>query len=416
MTSTLRDSLKNKTRQMSENAVQILVTNRIHADNNKSPLVRTSKTVCYSLNDVSKMPKLNLRIVKEAMESLKNKGHEFDLNGGGGAAKAYQMSLGDVRMIYDECGIETHQEMKARLGLSPEGVVIAMINLKGGVGKTTASASIGAGLTCSRNLICQRLKVLIIDMDPQGSTSMAFGFTELASSDRSAISAVMEGASPEELESWILKTNNPGLDLLAASTNDAFFNLFVSNKLREKGIDPSANNFKFNELLEEYVVAPLRKKYDVIIFDCAPTIETSVINVLHSADGMLIPFALDPFDFDSTLKFITRLPMIFQSALPKRMDEGKIKFMASKMDETNIVHRDNYDTLNAYYSDILFNSHIPQSRAFSTTINNQETIYDVPKKYYQGDIKSLNSAKAAMDRVVAEVFHRFITVGASHNE
>ena len=71
-------------------------------------------------------------------------------------------------------------------------MIIAVANQKGGVGKTTTIATTASGLVNSRNLIQHQLKVLIIDLDPQASCSIAFGYSDISRSEESAAQAVLK--------------------------------------------------------------------------------------------------------------------------------------------------------------------------------------------------------------------------------
>lgn len=402
-----RSRLDIKSKEIQKTAMDLLAVRNEIADENKGELERDFRSIRYSLNEVSKFPRLTNKKVREAVETLRAAGHTFEVNESRGAVKPFQFSVGDVRLIYDVAGIETHGEMKKRLNLSPLAISIAIVNLKGGVGKTTAAVSIATGLIHSKNVICHRLKVLLIDLDPQASASMVFGCVKsISGNGNSAIKAIVKEVTPEILESWIVKTDSEGLDILPASMSDAFFSLDVNQKIL------SGNLVQINGLLEKHVIEHLSKLYDIILIDCPPSMDLSVTNVLNSVEGMLIPMGLDPLEFDSTLKFLSRLDWLFEVSSPERMDTAKIKIIASKFDENNVIHRDNYDTAMAYFPGMVFNSFVPMTRAFVSTVEKQETIYNIPKKHYSGDPKSLNFARTAMDRVISEIFNRYVTVGS----
>ncbi|MND33755.1 Plasmid partition protein A [compost metagenome] len=406
MTSLSRSRLSKKVADLKDCALDLLLRGSSYASECKLDRDDSGNEIIrYTLNEISKMPRMSLKMAKAAYKSLGESGIELGKSVKWGAATTVQFSLGDVRAIYAESGIESFEQMKTRLGgnkLNP--ITIAFMNLKGGVGKTTSSVSVASGLVSSKNLICHQLKVLLIDMDPQGSASKAFGLSDDNNPyNHSAAKAIMEAVSPDVLKSWIVPVeNNDGLSILPASTEDAFYSVYINHEFKDD------KKTDINGLLHKYVIEPLKDDYDVIIIDCAPNIEQPIINVLNAADAMLIPTALDPLDFDSTLRFIIKLDWLLPIAKPINLDSNKIKFIASKFDENNALHRDNLDILNAYFPGMLFNSVIPNTKAFSLPFDTNETIYTIPRKHYPGDPKSLMFAKTAMDRVVYEVFNRFL--------
>ena len=151
--------------------------------------------------------------------------------------------------------------------------VIAMCNQKGGVGKTTTAINLGAAL------VEYGRRVLLVDFDPQGSLSVGLGVNSHGL-EKSIYDLLMtRGTSPHDI---VLSSKLLGLDVLPAN------------------IDLSAAEVQLvSEVAREHtltrVLEPIKKDYDIIIIDCAPSLGLLAVNALTSADGVIIPLEAEFF-------------------------------------------------------------------------------------------------------------------------
>jgi chromosome partitioning protein len=163
-----------------------------------------------------------------------------------------------------------HAQPAGRTGL---GRIIALCNQKGGVGKTTTTINIGACLAESG------LRVLVVDLDPQGALSVGLGINPLGL-DRTVHDLLVR--SDVATRDVIRPTSAPGLYLLPAN------------------IDLAAAEVQLlNETAREHalarILAPVRRDFDYILIDCQPSLGLLVVNALTAADGLLIPLECEYF-------------------------------------------------------------------------------------------------------------------------
>ncbi|WP_245873329.1 ParA family protein [Brevibacterium ihuae] len=145
--------------------------------------------------------------------------------------------------------------------------IIAMVNQKGGVGKTTSSINLGAALAAYGR------RVLLVDFDPQGALSVGLGVNPY-DLDLSIYNVLMSSrVDPHDV---IVPSNVEGIDILPAN------------------IDLSAAEVQLvGEVAREQVLARALAKvsgeYDVILIDCQPSLGLLTVNALTAAHGVIIP-------------------------------------------------------------------------------------------------------------------------------
>lgn len=151
--------------------------------------------------------------------------------------------------------------------------IVAMVNQKGGVGKTTSTVSLGAALAEYGR------RVLLVDFDPQGALSVALG-VQAHLLDRSVYNVLMDDDCAAK--DVIVSTSVPGLDLVPSN------------------IDLSAAEVALvNEVAREHALAralaTVVDDYDFIIIDCQPSLGLLTVNALTAADGVMIPLECEYF-------------------------------------------------------------------------------------------------------------------------
>jgi chromosome partitioning protein len=181
-----------------------------------------------------------------------------------------------------------------RVGKSrPEGkntFVLVIGHFKGGVGKTTTSASIAHGLSLRGH------SVLVIDCDPQGSMSQLFGVNSTDFNNIYNLRPFFAGEE-ETLDYAIKPTYWPNIDLISGGPT-----LFLSESdLPTRQMQLGAE-FKFYSELDRGITA-LNGKYDFIVIDTPPSMSFMTMNCYAAAHGLLMPLPPSGLDFASSVHF-----------------------------------------------------------------------------------------------------------------
>lgn len=196
------------------------------------------------------------------------------------------------------------------------GKTIAVVNQKGGVGKTTTSVNLTAALTE------KGLKVLLCDFDPQANTTSGFGIDK-RKVKHSIYNVVIDGVPAADA---IIPTKYG--DVLPASAD-----------LAGAAIELISTEYREHQL--EKALEPLKDQYDVIMIDCPPSLEMLTLNGLAAADSILVPvqceyYALEGLsDLMSTMRMVKRRinPKLDIFAVALTMFDGRTNFSSQVAQE-----------------------------------------------------------------------------------
>ena len=359
----------------------------LRADKKNRPSVIT-----YSMNEAKKLPQLGG--IQRAIQQMEKEGFVFPRNEDN-LTRPYQFDISAIRKIYEYLGVKSYSDIHGR-----NATVCAHLNLKGGVGKTTSLANIATGLIHVKSLLQKRLKILVMDLDPQGAATFILGVTPTES--RTAMMALLDNPSREELLNRIYPTVSDGLYVLPAATTDGFTAMSLPSVAQSRNLPLSA-------ILEESVLSKIRQDFDLILIDYGPHLEPSFLNILSSVDGFVIPVATDRVDLDSTFKFMRGLSNLLLSAVHDfNVDFNKVKVLLTRYDESNEDHNHVWGLMSDLFASTMFASRMPLAKPFAASQARQGTVYDIPTKDYAGYGKSLNRARMNMDSVVLEFYGTYL--------
>ena len=183
--------------------------------------------------------------------------------------------------------------------------VLAVVNQKGGVGKTTTAVNLGASLAA------QEKRVLVVDLDPQGNATSGLG-VEREPGDRPTIYQTLLGEADARVAS--LPTEVPHLFLLPAGTD------LVGAELEL--VQMEAREQRLRDALE-----PLRSSFDYILIDCPPSLGLLTVNALVAADRVLVPLQCEYYALEG-LGSLLRTVELVRNGLNRELElEGIVLTM-----------------------------------------------------------------------------------------
>lgn len=213
---------------------------------------------------------------------------------------------------------------------------ISIMNIKGGVAKTTSTANLGACLSQ------QGYKVLLIDLDPQSNLTKLF---KTYSMEDLQISDVLLDKNLD-IHKVIKRTNFENMDIIPANINLIFTerNILVDNTRSQQ-----------NRLAK--ALSKLNDEYDYCLIDCPPSLNIITINALCASDEVFVPIKIDKFALDGLEYLLERIEEIKDEFNPNLNFKGCF----ITMDSATTVNRLIKQELKNLLGNKLFNTTIKQN-------------------------------------------------------
>ena len=213
--------------------------------------------------------------------------------------------------------------------------VVAIVNQKGGVGKSTTAINLAAYLASGGQ------RTLVIDMDPQGNATSGLGVSEGVNG--CVYDVLLEGTPVQDV---VVKTEVEGLDIVPSTINLAGAEVELASAL--------AREFKLKKALQGLPGGT----YGRILLDCPPSLDLLTLNALTAADEVLIPIQCEYYALEGLTQLMRSIRMIREELNPDLEIGGVLLTMFDP--RTNLAHQV-AEEVRSFFGDRVFHTIIPRN-------------------------------------------------------
>lgn len=213
--------------------------------------------------------------------------------------------------------------------------ILAIINQKGGVGKSTTAVNLAAALGAAGK------EVLLVDLDPQGNATSGYGIDKRDINQ--CVYNVLLGETP--VEEVILAEVGKGVDVLPSTISLAGAEVELVNEMARE------NRLK-------NALGSLRGRYDYILVDCPPSLGLLTINALVAADKLLIPIQCEFYALEGVTKLLDSMKRV-KSVLNPSLDIYGI--VLTMYDARTNLSKQVVDEVRSFFGDTVFETVIPRT-------------------------------------------------------
>lgn len=304
----------------------------------------------------------------------------------------------ELRRYLDEHGRSESRNYVPHRRANEKLQVIAVVNFKGGSGKTTTAAHLAQYLALTGH------RVLAVDLDPQASLSSLHGFQPELDQTPSLYEAIRYDEEKRSIRDIIQPTNFPGLDIVPANLELQEFEydtpLAMSNK--------STNEGKTFFTRISRALADVDDRYDVVVVDCPPQLGYLTITALTAATSVLITIHPQMLDVMSMGQFLLMLGGILK---PIREAGAEVnlswyRYLITRYEPTDVPQAQMVGFMQTLFHQYVLKNPMLKSTAISDAGITKQTLYEVDKSQmtrstYDRALESLDS----VNEEIAQLIH-----------
>ena len=262
-------------------------------------------------------------------------------------------------------------------GAKTLGIIISIVNQKGGVAKTTTAINLSAAIGQKGK------KVLLVDLDPQGNATSGIGVNK-KELEYTTYDVIMGEVRPSEA---VIKTNYKNVSIIPAT-----------QALAQSELQLAAFDKKTLQLRK--ALLQIKDDYDIIIVDCLPSLGVLALNGLSACDRIIIPMQCEPYSLEGVAELLATVKRV-KASTNKGLQIMGIVF--TMLDKRLIVNKEVMEAIKSNFPpDTIFKTEIPRNVKISEAPSHGE-----PITYYDSSSKGADAYK----KLATEVMKRASSAG-----
>jgi chromosome partitioning protein len=233
------------------------------------------------------------------------------------------------------------------------GQVIAIVNQKGGVGKTTTAVNLSASLAVAEK------KCLLVDCDPQGNATTGLGLNR-ADLPKGLYDLILGSMTSEQA---VTGTILPGLDLMGATMD------LVGAEVEIASSDEREYRLKKG-------LSSSRQRYDFVLLDCPPSLGFLTVNALTASDSVIVPLQCEYYALEGMTQLLQTIRAVKQGLNPALKIAG---ILLTMHDTRNNLSLQVADEVRSHFGETVFKTIIPRNVRLSESPSHGKPaiLYDV---------------------------------------
>ena len=277
--------------------------------------------------------------------------------------------------------------------------VIAVVNFKGGSGKTTTSAHLAQYLALTGH------RVLAVDLDPQASLSSLHGFQPELDQVPSIYDAIRYDGARKALADIIQPTNFPGLDIVPANLDLQEYEYDTPLAMADK----SSNEGRTFFTRISRALAEVDDRYDVVVIDCPPQLGYLTLTALTAATSVLITIHPQMLDVMSMGQFLLMLGGILKPirAAGAEVNLTWYRYLITRYEPTDLPQAQMVGFMSTMFHEFMLTHQMVKSTAISDAGITKQTLYEIERSSmnrgtYDRAVESLD----AVNGEIADLIHQ----------
>lgn len=281
--------------------------------------------------------------------------------------------------------------------------VVAVVNFKGGSGKTTTAAHLAQYLALTGH------RVLAIDLDPQASLSSLHGFQPELDQVPSLYDAIRYDENRASIVDIIRPTNFPGLDIIPANLDLQEYEYDTPLAMADKTTNEGKTFFtRMSRALKD-----VDDRYDVVVIDCPPQLGYLTLTALTAATSVLITIHPQMLDVMSMGQFLLMLGGILKPirAAGAEVNLSWYRYLITRYEPTDVPQTQMMGFMTTMFHEFMLKNQMLKSTAISDAGITKQTLYEVERSAmnrgtYDRAIESLDAVNSEITDLIHQSWGR----------